>query len=235
MTKKAKSDEDHKIHSKISVDEISKEVQKEISITDEDNGTENVSTEKLKKAEAKADEYLDQLQRLQAEFSNYRKRMDRERQSLKDWLHGEMILELLPVLDDLDRLLQSHENQNTVDQNTIDQQPIDQRQIDQKLINQKAIDQKLINQKPIDINGVKLIQQKLQKILRDKGLQEIESVGQVFNPDLHEAIGVEHTEEEKAGRVLEEWEKGYKIGEKLLRPSRVKVGKFDGKAGDESK
>lgn len=158
------------------------------------------SIERLKQAEAKAAEYLDQLQRLQAEFSNYRKRTDKEKLSLRDWLHGEMVREMLPVMDDLERLLHSHENQNT-----------------------------------IDIGGVQLIQQKFQKILKDRGLEEIESVGQVFNPDFHEAVDVEHTDEDKAGKVLAEWEKGYKIGEKLLRPSRVKVGKFDGKAGDDSK
>jgi len=223
MTKKAKSDEEKNIHSKVSTEGSSKESSKEIPIGDEDGESmdasierqdasiekQDASAEKLKEAEAKAAAYLDQLQRVQAEFSNYRKRMDRERQSLKDWLHGQMVLELLPVLDDLDRLVQSQENQN-------------------------GIDQTGIKQKAIDTEVVRLIQQKFQKILKDRGLQEIESIGHLFDPDLHEAVGVEHTDEEKAGRVLEEWEKGYKIGEKLLRPSRVKVGKFEGKAGDES-
>jgi molecular chaperone GrpE len=52
---------------------------------------------------------------------------------------------------------------------------------------------------------------------------------------VHEAVGVEPTEPEKAGMVLEEWQKGYKIGERLLRPSRVKVGKTEEKAGDDAR
>ena len=154
---------------------------------------------KLRQAEEKAAEYLDRLQRLQAEFSNYRKRVDKEKEGLRDWLHGLMLVDILPVLDDLDRMVQSLESQN-----------------------------------PIDLDGVKLIQQKLQKALKDRGLQEIESIGQKFNPELHEAVGVETTEPDKAGLVLEEWQKGYKIGDRLLRPSRVKVGKAEEKAGDDA-
>jgi molecular chaperone GrpE len=164
--------------------------------------TEKVSDEKAfgtKEAEEKAQEYLDQLKRLQAEFSNYRKRMDKEKESLRDWLHGQMLLDLLPVLDDMERLLKSHESDNQ-----------------------------------IDIEGVKLILQKFQKALKERGLQEIESVGLEFNPEMHEAVGVEMTPPDKAGMVLEEWQKGYKIGERLLRPSRVKVGKTEEKAGDDA-
>jgi molecular chaperone GrpE len=154
---------------------------------------------KIREAEEKAVEYLDQLKRLQAEFSNYRKRMEKEKESLRDWLHGQMLLDLLPILDDLERLLKSHESDNQ-----------------------------------IDIDGVRLIQQKFQKTLKDRGLQEIETVGREFNPELHEAVGVEMTDPDMAGMVLEEWQKGYKIGERLLRPSRVKVGKTEEKAGDDA-
>jgi molecular chaperone GrpE len=154
----------------------------------------------IREAEDRALEYLDQLKRVQAEFSNYRKRTDREKESLRDWLHGQMLLELLPVLDDMDRLLKLHEKDGQ-----------------------------------IDIGGIRLIHQKFQKALKDRGLQEIESVGRPFDPEVHEAVGVEPTEPEKAGMVLEEWQKGYKIGERLLRPSRVKVGKTEEKAGDDAR
>jgi molecular chaperone GrpE len=160
---------------------------------------EEKSDNRIREAEEKALEYLDQLKRLQAEFSNYRKRMEKEKEGLRDWLHGQMLLDLLPVLDDMERLLKSHEGD-----------------------------------KQIDIDGVGLIYQKFQKALKDRGLQEIDAMGQEFNPEMHEAVGVEITHPDKAGMVLEEWQKGYKIGERLLRPSRVKVGKTEEKAGDDT-
>ena len=69
--------------------------------------------------------------------------------------------------------------------------------------------------------------------LRDEGLEVIETANQPFNPECHEAVGVEETGREQDGMVVEEWQKGYKFKERLLRPSRVKVGQYTGKDGDD--
>jgi molecular chaperone GrpE len=148
--------------------------------------------------QAHAADYLDQLQRLQAEFMNYRKRVEREKDSLHHHLIGQVLKDVLPVVDDLERLLRMHAGRGTC-----------------------------------DIEGVRLIHQKLQHVLKSRGVEEIESMGQPFDPEWHEAVGIEHTDGDHAGRVLDEWEKGYRIGGRLLRPSRVKVGKKrEARAGD---
>jgi len=71
----------------------------------EENG-ESRTSEQTKES---AEQYIDQLQRLQAEFSNYRRRTDKEKESLSTYVKGNLITRLLPVLDDFDLLVQHHE------------------------------------------------------------------------------------------------------------------------------
>ena len=154
---------------------------------------EGVGVETLDETNIKASEYLDHLQRLQAEFQNYRKRIDKDREQLHAFAQRGMILNLLPVIDDLERLL-AHPG---------------------------GIE---------DMEPVRLIYQKLLKVLSDSGVEPIPAKGEAFDPAIHEAVGVEPVGEEMADRVMEEWQKGYRLGGALLRPSRVKVGQFT-KAG----
>ena len=79
--------------------------------------------------------------------------------------------------------------------------------------------------------GVELIQQQFQEVLGRFGLEEIKSVGQPFDPNLHEALMQMESDEFPAGTVLEETEKGYRLGDKVLRPARVVVSR----ASDENK
>jgi molecular chaperone GrpE len=84
---------------------------------------------------------------------------------------------------------------------------------------------------PTWVEGVRLIYRKLKAVLEDQGLLEIEAEGKEFDPNLHEAVMCVEGEE---GKVCEEIQKGYKLGDRLLRPSRVKVGKEqDGSGSDE--
>jgi molecular chaperone GrpE len=134
---------------------------------------------------------LEQLKRLQAEFSNYKKRIEKEKDQFYSLAKGDMILKILPALDDFERMVAHHENHDT-----------------------------------IQCEGIRLIVNKLKKILVDEGLEEIQPVGKRFDPDLHEAVGIEKTGEERENLVLEEWRKGYQYQGRLLRPSHVKVGKY---------
>ncbi len=138
----------------------------------------------------KETEYVEQLQRLQAEFQNYKRRVEKEWADVSSGAKGDFIAKLLPALDDFKRLLNHHRDQE-----------------------------------PCPTGGVRLIYQKLIKILTDEGLEHIDAVGEEFNPDFHEAIGVEETGEEQDGKIVEEWEAGYTFSGKLIRPSRVRVGK----------
>jgi molecular chaperone GrpE len=133
----------------------------------------------------------DQLLRRQAEFENYRRRVDRERIETYTRARAEVLLELLPVIDNFERALASLEN--------------------------SVGDAESLRQ------GVELIHKQFKDALTKFGLEPVESVGQTFDPHVHEAVTIEPTDKHKENTVIEEFERGYRLGEKLLRPAKVKV------------
>jgi molecular chaperone GrpE len=128
------------------------------------------------------DEYLDALQRLKAEFDNYRKRVARDQQELAARAHERLIREVLPVLDDLERAL-AHEGDME--------------------------------------EGVRLIHRQLSESLAREGLTEVPTDGK-FDPHTQEALLSQPSEEEE-GAVIQVLQKGYKLGDRVLRPARVVV------------
>lgn len=145
--------------------------------------------EKLKEELAAAnDKYL----RLFAEFDNFRRRTARERQETIITAGKEIIVSLLPVLDDFERAFKSMET---------------------------ATDAVAVQA------GVELIYSKLNNILAQKGLKPMEAIGEPFDADLHEAItNVPAPNENLKGKVLDEMEKGYYLGDKVVRFAKVIVG-----------
>jgi len=141
--------------------------------------------------------YLGQLQRLQAEFVNYKKRIERERLDLSDYLKSELVSTLLPILDDLERLLHHSNSDQTI------YEP-----------NETLV-------------GTQLIYQNLLEILKKEGLKPIETVGQKFDPNVHEALLIDPSSNGEHEIVAEEWRKGYFFKERLLRPAQVKVAKIE--------
>ena len=139
---------------------------------------------KLDEAEAKAGEYLQMAQRLQADFDNFRKRTQRENEEFKTFATAGLISELLTIEDDLDRALDSAKEENDF------------------------------------VIGVRGIRQNLMKILESKGLTEIPTDGK-FDPNCHEALCVEESDTD--GDIAEVFQKGYRLGNKVLRYSKVKV------------
>jgi molecular chaperone GrpE len=128
------------------------------------------------------DEYLDTLQRLKAEFDNYRKRVARDQQELAARAHERLVRELVPVLDDLERAM-NHEG---------------------------------------DIEeGVKLVHRALADALAKEGLTQIETDGK-FDPHTQEALLSQPSETEE-GTVIQVLQKGYKLGDRVLRPARVVI------------
>ena len=141
---------------------------------------------KLDEAEAKAGEYLQMAQRLQADFDNFRKRTQRENEEFKAFATAGLISELLTIEDDLDRALDSAKEENDF------------------------------------VIGVRGIRQNLMKVLESKGLTEIPTDGK-FDPNCHEALCVEESDTD--GDIAEVFQKGYRLGNKVLRYSKVKVTK----------
>jgi molecular chaperone GrpE len=137
-----------------------------------------------------AAEYLAALQRERAEFSNYKKRVEKDRLQWQDTLRSDVIMELLPVLDDFDRALENLPNDGP------------------------ARDW---------ASGVLLIQRKLKSQLENLGLEEIAAANQPFDPELHEAVTHEDSADHESGAVISVLRKGYRLGDRVLRPALVRV------------
>ncbi|HKY42787.1 MAG TPA: nucleotide exchange factor GrpE [Pyrinomonadaceae bacterium] len=75
------------------------------------------------------------------------------------------------------------------------------------------------------LEGIRRIASSFQSALSSAGVEPIAAVGEEFNPELHEAVDTEETDHEMDGRVIEEYSRGFRIGDRLLRPARVKVGR----------
>ena len=137
------------------------------------------------------DEFKDLLLRKSAEFDNYRKRVERDRQAVSDAAAASMIEELLPLVDDLERALKAGAASDVASYR----------------------------------RGVQLILDKLNDILRKRGVRPIEVLGADFDPYYHQAVAHEHAEGKHEGEIIEEFRRGYMLGDRLLRPSMVKVAK----------
>jgi molecular chaperone GrpE len=134
---------------------------------------------------------FDQLLRRQAEFENYRKRIERERNEIYQRGRDDVLLQLLPVVDNFERALSS----------------LEKSEGDAEALR----------------DGVELIHKQFVDALSKFGLKAVEAVGQAFDPHVHEAVTTEATDKHKENTVIEEFQRGYKIGDRLLRPAKVKV------------
>ena len=138
--------------------------------------------EKKEHKKEKKNEYFEQLQRLQAEFENFRKRTEKERLEIYKNANEELVVKLLNILDDFELAL-----------------------------------------KNIDEKGVSMIYSELHSILEKEGLEIIKAEGQ-FDPKFHEALIQE--EGEKDEMIVEEFQKGYMLNDKVIRASKVKITKM---------
>jgi molecular chaperone GrpE len=150
--------------------------------------TEEVAAvDPLESVTRERDEYLDALQRLKAEFDNYRKRVARDQRELAARAHERLMKELVPVLDDLERALEAasqHEEAKLEE-------------------------------------GVRLVHRSLAALLAREGLSEVETNGK-FDPHTQEALLSQPSDAEE-GSVIQVFQKGYKLGDRVLRPARVVV------------
>ena len=167
-------------------------------IAEEEQSTNEMTALKQALAEekSKAEEYLANWQRAQADFINFKKRSEQEKGEATRFANAMLILNLLLVLDDLERALDS---------------------LPTKLVELTWID------------GIRLIYRKLQVTLEAQGLSPIKAEGEKFDPNIHEAVMYGEGEE---GMVTQELQRGYKLHDRVIRPSMVAVGKGEEK-GDQ--
>ncbi|OGF66988.1 MAG: nucleotide exchange factor GrpE [Candidatus Fischerbacteria bacterium RBG_13_37_8] len=134
------------------------------------------------------DELYDRLLRKLADFNNYRKRIEKEKQEYYNFATANLMRDILPVVDNFEKAIAQFENHDDP-----------------------------------SFKGIELICRQLEDILRKHGVHAIESNGKPFDPAFHEAVGTGEVEEIDDNIILEEYQKGYMMHDKLLRPSMVRV------------
>jgi molecular chaperone GrpE len=149
----------------------------------------------LKRVEAETADLKDRLARRQADFENYRKRVERERADTYERAVVEIAAKLLPVLDNLKRALDVEANVESSESDEF-------RHF---------------------LSGVDLIFKQLTGVLEALGVKPITAMGTRFDPHIHEAVVSESTDEYEPDTVMQEIIRGYRLGDKLIRPAMVKV------------
>lgn len=144
----------------------------------------------LEELRGELDRLNDRHLRLAAEFDNYRKRNERDRESLATRLQVDLVSSLLDVVDDLERVAASDEDASAA-----------------------AV-----------LEGVGLVERKFRSVLGAAGLEAVDAEGAPFDPEFMEAMATVPTEDASAdGRVADVFQRGYRFGDVLVRPARVRV------------
>ncbi|MCP8616915.1 nucleotide exchange factor GrpE [Salirhabdus salicampi] len=131
----------------------------------------------------------DKLVRTQADFDNFRKRMKKEKEQDLKYKSQSVMTELLPVLDNFERALQTEQSDNSQG----------------------------------FVEGVEMVYRQLKQALEKEGLEEIATVGEQFDPHLHQAVMQASEADKDDNEVVEELQKGYKLKDRVIRPAMVKV------------
>ncbi len=142
-----------------------------------------VELENLKK---ELQDQKDTYQRMLAEYANYKRRTEQEKEQLGAFTRAEVIKKLLPALDNLERAAAAPAGEEYK-------------------------------------TGVVMTIRQLNDILKEMGLEEIDAEGAPFNPEIHNAVMREDADGVEPDTVTEVYQKGYKMGDRVLRPSMVKV------------
>ncbi|MDP9238131.1 MAG: nucleotide exchange factor GrpE [Chloroflexota bacterium] len=146
----------------------------------------------LEEEREKAQSFYQSWQRSAADFQNYKRRIEEERSETARFANAALIINLLPLADDLDRALHN---------------------VDTHIAGLTWVD------------GIRIINRKFQMLLEMAGVQEIDADGKTFDPSQHEAISSAPGEE---GKVIAVVQKGYKLGDRVIRPAMVVVGNGQG-------
>ncbi|NMC58028.1 MAG: nucleotide exchange factor GrpE [Candidatus Methanofastidiosa archaeon] len=150
----------------------------------------------LSDIEKEAKNNYDALLRSEADFQNLKKRTEKEKEDTRKYALQDAITSILTVLDHIERAIKVYKDS---DEKTLDRNEV--------------------------VKGMELIYKDLKDVLRSQGLCEIECMGKEFDPYYHEALATVCLDEEKDNTVVEEFQKGYILNDRVIRPSRVKVTK----------
>ena len=148
---------------------------------------ENKEKSELQKKQIELDELDDRYKRVFAEFENYKKRTQKERENLYNSILGDIITNMLPLIDNL-----------------------------QMAANAECKDEGYKQ-------GIELVEKQFKDFLDKNNVEEIPTVGEIFDPSVHEAVSSVQDDTKQSQEIVQEYRKGYKIGSKVLRHSMVVV------------
>jgi molecular chaperone GrpE len=183
-------DEDHDSVNAMKTGDETAADQAEAASSTEPQPTEQADAP-LRELQREKEALQDRLLRTAAEFDNYRKRMDRERRELSEYAVSDVLIELLPILDNFERALQAP----------------------------SGADAEAFRK------GIQMIHKQMVDLLRKRNVTPVEALGVDFDPRFHQAVMHEPSADHREGEVMQELQRGYMIGERLLRPAMVKVAK----------
>jgi molecular chaperone GrpE len=147
----------------------------------------------LQDTKRERDEYLELAKRTKADFENFRKRMSAEAQAAAGRGRAELLRDVVPVLDDLERAIEA-------------------AGLDPEGDSDDAL-----------AHGVLLVFRSLRDALNRHGVEAVDPRGEKFDPTQHEALSTQRADGVESGTVVEVMQKGYRVGEQLVRPARVVV------------
>jgi len=175
-----------------STDETTDASQDNLQEDDSQETTEDVDPkdEEIQQLKQDVQENEEKYLRLYAEFENYKRRIQKENQTMKAYKAQDVLNDILPTIDNIERALQI-EGEN------------EQFQSLKK--------------------GVEMIHESLINALKENGLELIETEGHQFDPNVHQAVVQDDNPDFESGEITQELQKGYKLKERVLRPSMVKV------------
>lgn len=178
--------------SSVNTDETTDASQDNLQENDSQETTEDVDSkdEEIQQLKQDVQENEEKYLRLYAEFENYKRRIQKENQTMKAYKAQDVLNDILPTIDNIERALQI-EGEN------------EQFQSLKK--------------------GVEMIYESLINALKENGLELIETEGHQFDPNIHQAVVQDNNPDFESGEITQELQKGYKLKERVLRPSMVKV------------
>ena len=164
-------------------------VKKESNLEEKDTNevVETEVSDELKKCQAELDDTTDRLKRIMAEFENFKKRSNKEREALYNSLLADIVSSFLPVIDNLEKAAQTKTEDEGYKQ------------------------------------GIELVLKQFIDVLTKFGVEEIKTVGETFDPEVHEAVSSIQDETKGEKEVVQDFRKGYKIGTKVIRHAMVVV------------
>ena len=166
------------------------------------NGLVSLKESEYRKLAEEAAGYKDKYLRLFAEFDNARKRHERERAELIKYAHEEVVVEFLGIVDDLDRCLAA-----------LNKNP------------DNGTSQGRAENRDVLLQGITMVARRMHELLKKYDVKPIDTVGKIFDPHSHEVLMQVDTTEHPDGTVVEEFQKGYTLGGRVVRTAKVKVAK----------